>query len=186
MTDTAVYAVSRNAYNAALSDDATSNTFPAPVRMTEATVVYRLTPAQAGEMSSHMFTVRDALKAAGDAYSSQQARSLDRAATKMARILASQPVAETTAADTDENRAMQQTPRSTGSPSGNPADHRITIDFLGTDVERPFGSKLVYGVSCSCGSMVGSTDAVSHLGADVRIAQHLESVGLLNQSYTQH
>ncbi len=60
------------------------------------------------------------------------------------------------------------------------------IDFLGTGVERPFGSKLIYGVNCSCGTMVGKADAVSHLGADVRIAQHLESVGLLNESYTQY
>lgn len=119
MTDTAVYAVSRNAYNAALSDDATSVTFPAPVRMTESTVVYRLTREQAADMARHMFVTRDILKEAGDAYSSQQARSLDRAATKISRILANQPVAETTAADTDENNAMR-----------NAAPSRFTVRWI--------------------------------------------------------
>lgn len=106
MSETAIYVISRNAYNAALADDATSNTFPAPTQINEGTVVYDVTRLQIAEMASHMFYVRDALKAAGDEYSRRQARSLDRAATKIVRMLAAR-LAETDTTDTDENNAMR-------------------------------------------------------------------------------
>lgn len=103
--------ISINAYNAALSDDASSVPnemgWPHPAGIIERNVMYNLTRQQAGEMSSHLFTVRDLLNAAGDEYSRRQARSCDRAGRRIARMLAALSVAETTAQDTDENNAMR-------------------------------------------------------------------------------
>ena len=63
------------------------------------------------------------------------------------------------------------------------ADHKITIEFLGTDLENEPGYQMIYGISCSCGTLP-STEAHSARQADRRIANHLKDVGI-TESHTQ-
>ena len=62
--------------------------------------------------------------------------------------------------------------------------HRISIEFIGTDMDNEAGRQMLYSVSCSCGTMRDTHLAHISTNADRRIAQHLAEVGI-TESFSQ-
>ena len=53
-------------------------------------------------------------------------------------------------------------------------NHKISIDFLGIDVEMSDDTRNRYGVQCSCGKV--DAESRTHQSADRWVTQHVEEV----------